>query len=262
MSTPASPTITPYERAVCYYTLPKVIHPVTLGIIIVYGVCVLEALLAFGYGIYTKDMDWISAGSYAFAGIVIFGLVIFFVRALLNDVRQRKALAEARNSPMLTPAEDVPDPFAEHLLLKHPVHAQGTLFECSAGDDSRRYVVEHRPHSREWIVRAADGAELFTVRVLRGVRSFSFSMGRPRLMGVYRDGVEVARILRRGGLSETVTEIASETLSPKLLIVRNRGIYIGGALRGRIYGLRGNDYLDIHREALNDALLGYFVTIT
>lgn len=262
MRLPATPTITPYERAVCYYTLPKVIHPVTLGIIVVYGICVLEALAVFIYGIYTKDVEWTSVGSYAFAGIVAFGLITFFVRALLNDVRQRKALAEARNSPMLTPAEDVPDPFADHVLLKHPVHAQGTLFDCSSGDDSRRYIVEHRQNSREWIARSPDGAELFTVRVLRGIRSFSFSMGRPRLLGVFKDGKEIAKILRRGGLTETLTEITSETLSPHLLIVRNRGIYVGGALRGRIYDLRGNDYLDIHREALNEALLGYFITIT
>lgn len=262
-STPATPTITPYERAVCYYTLPKVIHPVTFGIIIVYALCVLEAIGAFAYGIYAKDMQWTTIGSYAFAGIVAFGLIVFFVRALLNDVRQRKALAEARSSPMHTPAEDVPDPFADHVLLKHPIHAQGTLFDCSSGDDSRRYIVEHRPNSREWIARAPDGAELFTVRVLSGVSSFSFSMGgRPKLLGVFKEGTEIARILRRGGLMETVTEITSETLSPKFLTIRSRGIYIGGALRGRIYDLRGNDYLDVHREALNDALLGYFITIT
>ena len=62
-------------------------------------------------------------------------------------------------------------------------------------------------------------------------------------MGVYRDGVEVARILRRGGLSETVTEIASETLSPKLLIVRNRGIYIGGCVVAGLFTLLPGRFL-------------------
>lgn len=261
MSARPAPPITPYERAVCYYTLPKVIHPITLGLIWMYALCVVEAVAAFAYGVYSGDMDWTTAGSYSFAGIVAFGVVVFFVRALLNDVRQRKALAEARNSPMLTPAEDVPDPFAEYVLLKHPAHAQGSLFECATGDDSLHYVVEHHPHSREWIVRAANGTELFRVKVLRGVRSFSFSMDRPRLMAVVKGGQEIARIRRRGGLGASSTEITSEVLSPKAVLVKNRGIYVNNALRGRIYALRGDDYLDVHRETLNDALLGYFVTI-
>lgn len=258
----SAPPITPYERAVCYYTLPKVTHPVTLGIILVYTLCVLEALAALAYGLYTKDMDWITGGAYAFAGIVGFGVVVFFARALLNDVRRRKALAEARRSPMATPAEDVPDPFADHVLLMHPAHASGSLFECSGGDDTMRHVVEHLPHSREWIVRNSDGAEQFRVRVLKGVSSFSFSMGRPRLLGCFRGGHEFARVLRRGRLGGAITEITSESQPPRLLHIRAQGIYIGGALHGRFYELRGNDYLDVHRDVLNDALLGFFVTIT
>ena len=48
----------------------------------------------------------------------------------------------------------------------------------------------------------------------------------------------------------------------KAILVRSRGIYVNNALRGRIYDLRGDDYLDVHRDTLNDALLGYFVTLT
>ena len=62
--------MTPYERAVCYYTLPKVIHPITLGLIWVYALCVIEAVGAFSYGVYTGDMDWTMAGFYSFAGRV------------------------------------------------------------------------------------------------------------------------------------------------------------------------------------------------
>ena len=262
MSRPSSSApITPYERAICYYTLPKVNHPVTLGLIAIYALCVLEALGAFSYGIAARDATWTTAGSYAFAGIVAFGLATFFVRALLNDVRERKALAEARHAPMMTPAEDLPDPFAEHILLKHPAHARGSLFECTAGDDSVRFQIESRAACREWLLQTPDASKHIHVQVLRGVRSFSFSMNRPALMAVYQGDQEIARIRRHGGLTETQIEITSETLSPKQILVRNRGIYVGGALRGRLYTLRGNDYLDIHRDAMNDALLGYFATL-
>lgn len=257
-----TPPMTPYERAVCYYTLPKVIHPVTLGLISIYALCVVEAVGAFCYGIYAQDTDWTTAGGYSFAGIIAFGLVAFFFRALFNEVRERKALAEARNSPMLTPAEDVPDPFADHLLLRHTAHAHGSLFECASGDDKLHYTVEHRPHTREWSVRDADGKVLLDVRVLKGVSSFTFTMDRPRLIGVFQGDKQIAQILRRGGLLASSTEITSETLSPKAILVRNRGIYVNNALRGRFYVLRGDDYLDVHRDALNDALLAFFVTLT
>lgn len=262
MSTRPAPPISPYERAVCYYTLPRVTHPLTLGLIAIYALCVLEAVAAYAYGLYSGDADWSSAGMYSFVGIVVFGIVAFFVRALLNDIRERKALAEARNSPMLTPAEDVPDPFADHVLLRHPVHAKGSLFECSLGDDVMHYVVEHHPHSRTWVVRDAAGSEQFSVKVLAGIRSFSFSMNRPKRMGVFRGAEAIAQIYRRGGLGATHTEITSEVLSPKAILVRNRGIYVNNALRGRIYTLSGYDYLDIHRDTLNDAILGYFITLT
>nr|AUN36980.1 hypothetical protein [uncultured bacterium] len=262
MSTRPAPPITPYERAVCYYTLPKVVQPLTLGLIWIYALCVIEAIGAFSYGVYANDMDWTTAGAYSFAGIVAFGLVAFFFRAMMNEVRERKALAEARNSPMLTPAEDVPDPFADHVLLRHTAHAKGSLFECASGDDVIHYEVEHHPHTRTWVVRDAGKNELFTVRVLHGIGSFQFTMDRPKLMEVSRAGQSIAKIRRRGGLKASSTEITSETLSPKAILVRNRGIYVNNALRGRIYTMGGYDYLDIHRDTLNDAILGYFVTLT
>lgn len=256
------PPISPYERAVCYYTLPKVTHPVTLGLIAIYAVCVLEAIAALAYGLYTSNMTWTTAGAYAFAGIVTFGVVAFFVRALLNEVRERKALAEAHRSPMLTPAEDLPDPFAEHVLLRHPAQAESTLTECSEAGENVRFRIERAPARRAWHLRTPEGDEVLRVQVLRGVQSFSFSMNRPRRMAVFRGAIEIARIERHGGLGEIRVEINSECLAPRQIIVRNRGIYVGGALVGRLYTLRKQDYLDVHRDVLNDALLGYFATLS
>lgn len=263
MLRPTSTTpISPYERAVCYYTLPKVIHPVTLGLIAIYALCVFEALAAMTYGLLIGDLTWTTVGAYSFAGIVGFGLVVFFLRALLNEVRERKALAEAHRAPMLTPAEDLPDPFADHVLLHHPAHSKGARIDCADAEGHAHYSIEHIARDRTWILRSPDDVEHVRMRVLRGVSSFSFSMDRPQLLGVFRDGVEVARVARLGGLLETRVEITSETLTPRHILIRNRGIYVGGALRGRLYTLRGQDYLDVHRDVLNDALLGYFATLS
>jgi len=49
-STPPD-TISDYERAVCYYTLPRVTSRVTLALVIAYAVCVFEALGALCIGV-------------------------------------------------------------------------------------------------------------------------------------------------------------------------------------------------------------------
>jgi len=253
-----------YERAVCYYTLPKVVHPVSLGLLGAYALCVFEALLAMTYGIVAGNMTFTTVGSYSFAAIVAFGIVVFFVRALVNDIRRRKLLAEAEGAPnpVVAASGDIPNPFAEHLLLRHSLSQRGKLHACGTEDHTLEFIVEHSPGGGVWIVRAADGRELFQVRALAGVRSFSFGRGGPARMAVYRDEVEIASIVRHPGWTENSVEIAGETLRPAQVTVRNRGVYVQGKLVGRIYELRGSDYLDVHRSAFNDGLLGYFITLT
>ena len=257
--------LTAYERAVCYYTLPRVTHPITYGIIVAYAVCLFEALGALFIGVFMENEAWTTAGTCALGGIVVLGLVIFTIRALLNEVRRQKTLALARavpDAPASAVDPDLPNPFGGHLLLKHPLYAPGTLFACTDNDASICYFVNSGPGKGTWNIRTAQDEEACTVRVLAGIRSFSFSPGQPRRLSVYKNGVEIARIVRRYGLFTQEVGIQCETHDPGRYTVRQRGIYCDKALVGRFYFLRGSFYLDLQRPHFNEGLLAHFVTQT
>ena len=252
--------LTEYERAVCYYTLPRVVRPVTFGLIIAYAVCLAEAAAALFIGLLIENQTWTVAGAFATAAIVLFGLLVFMMRALVNELRQRSALAEARDVPdALEDNEDFPDPFAGHLLLKRPSDARGRLYACTEEDHTIRYFVASNTDGRRWNVRTPQDSEVCTVTRMRRWTDIGF-----RIRFQVRRGEETrGRIVREAGLTAPhahVYDLSGE--EQREYIVRDNGIFFGGTLVGRIYALRGAHYLDIEREHFNDALLAHFVTHT
>ena len=85
-----------YERVVCYHTLPRTSHPLTLGLIVAYAVCLLEAVAAIGVGVYLEKPLWLRTGAACIVGLILFGIVVFTIRAFLSELRSRKALAAAQ----------------------------------------------------------------------------------------------------------------------------------------------------------------------
>ena len=165
-----------YERAVCYYTLPRIIHPITFSLVVVYTICLLEALGVLTYGLLWDKDSIARMGAIALAGIVVFGIVAFTLRALTNEVRQRRLLAMAHNAPDTeSNAQDVPDPFTDHILLRHPLHNRGDLFPCTDNDGNLAYFVESAGSSPWWRVRDAQDNEVIRVRILATASSFSFT---------------------------------------------------------------------------------------
>jgi len=255
--------LTDYERAICYYSLPKLLSPVTYGLIIVYAIILLETFGAMAIGFVTGQNNWTVAGAIAFNVVVVFGLVIFTIRALLSEVRHRKMLAIARGVPDAPEEEDdLPDPFETHLLIRRPVPAAGNLFWCSTADDTVLYLVECGAHGRSWEVKTPESGEVCTVRALTRNRSFLLGMGAPYHLAVSAGGEEVAQIHNRFSFTAPWIEIACRQPEARTYAVRQEGLYAGNRLVGRIYILRKNLYLDIDRAFFNEAVLAYFVTRT
>ena len=249
-----------YERVVCYHTLPRTNHPLTLGLIVAYAVCLLEAVAAIGVGVYLERPVWLQTGSICFVALILFGIVAFTLRAFLNDLRARRALAATEGVPdARESAQDFPDPFANHLLLHHPSHTRGTLFNLTDDHESGRYCVEVAPSKTGWRIREVDSGQEIRVGVVKGGRSFRFGGTLPALAKVYRDGQEVALLRRPFTLSDLEVEIQSSGITLQL---RNRGFFADNRLVGRVYNRRGSCYLDIDRAFFNDGVLAYFVTIT
>jgi hypothetical protein len=253
--------LTEYERAVCYYTLPRVVSPVTYGIIVAYAVCVFEAFGALTIGLATHNRVWLHAGIGAVVGIVLLGVAIFMVRAVLNDVRARNALAPAHDTPDVSDADpDVPDPFEHHLLLGRSAKDPGVLRLCENADLMPRFRVERLPFRRGWKISAPDGADVCRVNALRGLGSFSFDTRLPAKMAVYVGEAETARIEQRFSFTAPMTVIRTFTPEERFYFVRPEGIFVGDCLVGRIYALHGVCYLDIDKFFFHPAVLAYFAT--
>lgn len=243
--------ITEYERAVCYYTLPKVISPVTIGLIFAYALCVVESLAALAYGIHIDNRTWTLAGFYTFIGILIFGMIAFTMRALLNDWRIRVALAIARNVPEPERDHDIPDPFEHHILLSRPAQPGKEGFECmdEAGDIS--HCVEIKQYNVHWHVRSARSNAVFDVRAVHGAQQ----------LRVYTGKEQVASIQRRATLRDAKVEIFPADPAQRPYSITNGCIYDGGRLAGRIYRLHRRIFLDIERVRLSDGLLAHFISM-
>jgi len=252
-----------YERAVCYYTLPRVTHPITYGLIAAYALCLFEALAAIVYGLWFDHDLVLRIGTIAFAALIAFGLVVFTVRAFLSEVRQRRALAQARGVPdALREAADLPDPFATHLLLKRPTHTDGAIFACTDEHAAIAYRIEATPENASWTIMSADGEEVCRVKAVRRVTSFTFGQNLPGQLNIYRQDTEIGQIIRRFSFTENITDIRVLAPEPSQYQVRQQAIYRESRLVGRIYALRGAYYLDLRRDALHEAILAYFIAAT
>jgi hypothetical protein len=252
-----------YERAICYYTLPKIAHPITFGLIIIYGVCLLEAVGVIAYGVFWDQDTVIKAGAVALAGIIVFGIVAFTARALLNDVRQRRALAVARGIPdAIADLQDIPDPFAGHVLLRHPLHTRGDLFPCTDNDGNLVYFVESSPSSPWWKVKDPQDNEVIRVRVESASSSFTLGGAVPSRLAVYAGGEEIAQIRRL--FTFTAPTILVQCMKPesKTYTVRHGDVSQDKRLVGRIYYLHHSLYLDMEQAAFHEAILGLFITMT
>jgi hypothetical protein len=249
-----------YERAACYYTLPRLAAPLSARFIVLYGALLLALLGALTYAA-VNDFDNATAllmGSVIAAAAA--GMVYVMARGLLTEVRRKQVLRDAALAQGAGPPDDsLPNPFAGHVLLSHPGNTRGRLFACTDADQTIEYFVESEERGKRWRVRTPQDEALFEVRAIGGPGSFALVAGLPKRFGVYLDNDELARIQDGGTLLRPQTDITGRDGSA--YAVRDGGIYIDQRLVGRIYYLRSARYLDIEREHLREGTLGYFVTL-
>lgn len=264
-STPSTHPLTAYERAVCYYSLPRVTHPMTLGLVMAYLLCLFEALALFLYGLIGDHEKLTRWGIVLLVAIIVFGLVAFMIRAFLNDVRERKLLHMANRVPDVSgniPSDSdlTEDPFEDHVLLYYALHHPGKTMDVFDINQQRCYTVAHNGR-RQIAVSDPQGNELFSVNT-RGVGgSFSLADQRASKAVVMKDEVEVANLQRRFSLSLSRFEIFVSDLSVPRFFVSGGSIYEDEHLIGRTYSIRGQLYLDIREDCLHDGILGYFIAM-
>jgi len=250
-----------YERAMIYHTLPRLVHPVTFGLVIAYALCLAEAIAVLAFGLFSESLLLARFGSYAVFAIIALGIILFLARALANDVRTRRLLADARLVPEADTPKDWPDPFEDHILLRHGGWNPGDLFPITDNEGNILYFVETDPQQPLYRVKDPHDNELLRVQVLAGSASFLIGGPDPCQVAVYRNETLVARIGRKLDFATPTYRIECLLPAPRKFRVRQGAVYAANKVVGRFYHLRQAIYLDIRKDAFNDGILGWFVAL-
>ena len=248
--------ISKQERLICYYTLPRLLHPFTVGLLIAYMLCVAEALGALVFGMITDQPAWTSVGAWSLGGIIVLGLAAFTARALLNDWRRRRALALARKAPHTLDDSDAPDLFAGHVLLSKPRPSSAPETVAQEIGTNRCYSAKAlKGHSR-WHIFYPEANRVFDLSTVRVHGSYLFAT---RFLDLFEGEQKKARIALRKKLRGLRTRI--DLCSPEAMEyqVCDGCIRHNGRLVGRVYALRNRLYLDVESSHLNPGLVTCFL---
>lgn len=262
-TTPVEPSrISDYERAVCYYAMSRPGGGVTLALILVYALCVLEALAALIYGLVTENKLVTAIGTWALAGIILLGVIAFMARGLAAEIRRRRALAIARQAPDPEILKDIPDPFSDHILLRRSLDEGNEGFEIKDLDGHTVYTVRLDEDGTTRRVLDPDGNERLAVKITSFAGSFSIEGMLPRRAEVSASTGHSATIRRRFSLGAPFVEVVEgQGRDARRYSVREGGVYRNTRLIGRIYLLRDHIYLDVEEAALGTGLLGLLVSL-
>ncbi|HIA48361.1 MAG TPA: hypothetical protein EYN96_10440 [Candidatus Hydrogenedentes bacterium] len=254
--------LTDLERALFYYTLPRVRTPFPTGVTVVYAVAMLLAAGTIVYGVSAGESEWLRAGvtGLIFGGMV--GIGSFMLRDFMNQVRERTALASVKGMPDAdSHFDDIPDPFGEHVLLRYPIRHTGKTLSLEDNKGETVYVADLGEGGSKLSVSNSAGEALFTATLDSGSHSFSFETGSPRQLTVEAGGEKVADVRRRSNFGPAKVDIESFGEGAAAYQYRAGGLFLGDALVGRIYEVRQHHYLDVESKHFCDGILSFFVTI-
>lgn len=254
--------LTDYERAIFYYSMPRLRTPFPLGVTIVYGIVMVLAAATLVYGVATGTSDWLRAGGIGLGIGVVVGGGAFVLRDFMNQVRERAALNSAKGIPDAdSQFDDIPDPFAEYVLLRYTIRHSGNRLTVENNKGEELYVSELESGGKILKFSGADGTPLFEATLNASSQSFSSNLGSPRRIVFEENGETTGEVRRRASLGPSAVEIERHGDVGRSYRFFGGGVYQGETLVGRMYEVRGHRYLDILKVHLSSEILGFFVTI-
>ncbi len=247
-----------YERAVCYFTLPKLVYHISPISVFFYFICVIFAFALTFWGLALGNQLLAYAGTFALIIITLFGFIIFIGRALISELRWRKCLAEAHGSPSQE-ILDLPDPFESHELYLIPLkEKKSVLFPCANRDGKIHYFVEEK--ERGWTVKDPFEKEVCTITAKRSWFSIALTSKAPKVIYVLKDKNKIATIKPKFSFFDSTSLITLFENGKETYWILQSGIFHKGELIGRIYQVRQYLYLDIKKEHFNLGVLSFFIT--
>ena len=246
-----------YERAVCYFTLPKLVYHISPISIFIYCICVIFAFSLTFWGLILGNPQLSYIGTFILIVITLSGLILFMGRTLISELRWRKCLAEAHGSAS-EETLDLPDPFENHELYLIPLkEKENILFPCVNRAGEIQYFIEKKSH--EWLVKDTLENEVCAIFIKRSWFSIAFTSKAPKIFNVYRDSKRIANIKPRFSLFSSVYTVTLFENGNEAYRILQSGIFHRGELVGRIYQVRHNLYLDIRKDHFNLGLLSFFI---
>jgi len=252
-----------YERAIFYYTMPKITIPFPVGMVVIYVLMLFLALASLVYGVATEQMDWIRSGTIGICFAAIVGMGAFLLRDFINQVRSKSALASAKNVPDAdSKFEDIPDPFKEHVLLRNPIRHDEKTMPLKNNKNITLYTASLEEHGRILSMKDESGAELFQASLDKHTHSFSFEGGGASQVSVKKGDKEIAEVIRHSSIRLLEVDIiCKKGETPKTYRCLSGGILLDDELIGRVYEVRGYHYLDVQKAHLCEGILAFFATI-
>ncbi len=247
-----------YERAVCYFTLPKLVYHISPIKVFVYFIGVIFAFAFTFWGLALGNQQLSYMGTIALILITLLGFIIFTGRALISELRWRKCLAEAHGSPS-EKTLDLPDPFENHELYLLPLKERGkALFPCVNRTGEIQYFIEEKNHG--WIVKDPLEKEICTIILKRSWFSIAFTYRAPKVIHIFKDNKKIAIIKPKFSFFGSASIVTLLKNGKETYWILQSGIFYNGELVGRIYQVRQYLYLDIKKEHFNLGLLTFFIS--
>ncbi|HOK09524.1 MAG TPA: hypothetical protein PLT82_04580 [Candidatus Hydrogenedens sp.] len=248
-----------YERAVCYFTLPRIVYRLNPILLLVYFIIVFVSFSVTCWGLILGNQQVLYIGTVSLVFITLFGIIFFTGRALLNELRWRKYLAEAHVAVQQN-IVDLPDPFLNHNLYIIPgdVRKEG-LFPCVNSEGEIYFFVEEKEKEKKWIIKDPLEKEICYILAKRSWFSITFTSTAPKILDVYKENKHIATIKPKFSFfgSAYVVTLFGNNSEPYWVL--QSGIFLHDELVGRIYQVRRNLYLDIKKEHFNLGLLSFFI---
>ncbi len=252
--------ISDYERAVCYFTLPRLIFRLNPILLFIYFVSVIAAFLATFMGLILGNLYLSYCGTSALAVIILYGIIAITGKTLLNELRWRKYLAEAHGSTSQE-SVDLPDPFEDHELYIIPLkEKQTSLYPCVNREGEIIYFIEEKERGRHWIIKDSLEKEVYTIRAKHARFSIVFTSKAPLILNVYHYDKLLAQVKPRFSFFGSAYLITFFEPQPKIYWVLQSGIFFQRELVGRIYQVRKKVYLDVQKSHFNLGILSLLIS--
>ncbi len=255
--------ITDYERAMCYFTLPKISYIISPGIVFLYALFLILSFSILFIGIAYNSPLIANMGGLSAIIVAVIVALILITRAIINEYRWRRCLEEANNIPQQL-ASELPDPFQNNTLVCIPLEKrENALFPCVDRTGEILYFIDELIKNRKWVVKTPQDIEIARIEGKANLFSFVISYKLPLVLRIYENEKLSYIVEPKWSLFSVAFTVSDYKKTPTITYtISDSGIFLNKKLVGRFYQLRKCYYLDIQQEHFNLGFLALLIYLS